>query len=166
MSNLITTPYFYSYAPALDSPPSSSSYGDLCRWNVHLGGTVATISVIAVILLGIYAVSISFAAMGEDEALDSIHRRKLVLGMLMTTVSPAIDFISDLMYIVSTLFYDATICTFCCIFYILPMFFFWRMLIKYGVHFGFYIGKPPAFAVMDKYDSIPKEFSPRWSFRS
>jgi hypothetical protein len=76
--------------------------------------------------------------------------------MLMTTVSPAIDFISDLMYIVSTLFYNYIIIIVTCIFYILPMFFFWRMLIKYGVHFGFYIGKPPAFAVMDKYDSIPK----------
>jgi hypothetical protein len=30
------------------------------------------------------------------------------------------------------------------------------MLTKHGVNFGFYIGKPPAFAVMEKYDSIPK----------
>jgi hypothetical protein len=94
--------------------------------------------------------------MGHDEHLSNTRRRKLVVGMLLTTVSPAIDFISDLMYIVSTLFYDDVMCIICCIFYILPMFFFWRMLIKYGVHFGFYIGKPPAFAVMDKYDSIPK----------
>jgi hypothetical protein len=36
------------------------------------------------------------------------------------------------------------------------MFFFWRMLVKHGVHFSLYFGKPPAFAVMDKYDSIPK----------
>jgi hypothetical protein len=33
-----------------------------------------------------------------------------------------------------------------------------RMLIKHGVHFGFYIGSPPAFAVMEKYGSIPKAF--------
>ena len=38
------------------------------------------------------------------------------------------------------------------------MFFFWRMLTKHGIHFGFYIGSPPAFAVMEKYDSIPKAF--------
>ena len=76
--------------------------------------------------------------------------------MLMTTVSPAIDFISDLMYIVSTLFYNNIICIVCCFFYLLPMFFFWRMLVKHGVYFSFYFGKPPAFAVMDKYDSIPK----------
>ena len=117
---------------------------------------MATIAIIAVILLSIYTVSISFAAMGHDEALTDTRRRKLVLGMLMTTVSPAIDFISDLMYIVSTLFYNDIICIVCCVFYLLPMFFFWRMLVKHGVHFGFYIGKPPAFAVMEKYDSIPK----------
>ena len=127
----------------------------ICK-RIHLGGTNATIAVIAVILLGTYAVAISFAALGKDEALTDTRRRKLVVGMLMTTVSPAIDFISDLMYIVSTLFYNNILCIVCCIFYLLPMLFFWRMLIKHGVHFGFYIGKPPAFAVMDKYDSIPK----------
>lgn len=124
--------------------------------NVHLGGTIATIAVIAVILLGTYAVAISFAAMGQDEALTVTRRRKLVMGMLMTTVSPAVDFISDLMYIVSTLFYNDIMCIVCCVFYLLPMLFFWRMLNNHGVNFSFYIGKPPAFAVMDKYDSIPK----------
>jgi hypothetical protein len=151
--------YGYYSAPAADAPPSPSmlsDFSDLCKGNVHLGGTVATIAVIAVILLGTYAVAISFAAMGQDEALTNTRRRKLVLGMLMTTVSPAVDFISDLMYIVSTLFYNNIICIVCCFFYLLPMFFFWRMLVKHGVHFGFYIGKPPAFAVMEKYDSIPK----------
>jgi len=142
-------------ALAKDASPASSPLATICS-NVHLGGTVATISVIAVILLGIYAVSISFAAMGQDEDLTDARRRKLVVGMLMTTVSPAIDFISDLMYIVSTLFYNDIILIVCCCFYLLPMFFFWRMLLKHGVHFSFYIGKPPAFAVMDKYDSIPK----------
>lgn len=141
-------------AASIDAPPSASL--ELCKMTVHLGGTQATISVIAVILLGIYAVSISFAALGQDEALTAARRRKLVLGMLMTTLSPAIDFISDLMYIVSTLFYNDIICIVCCAFYLLPMFFFWRMLVKHGVHFSFYIGKPPAFAVMEKYDSIPK----------
>jgi hypothetical protein len=146
----------YGTAIAADAPPYPSPYSSLCQGNVHLGGTVATISVIAVILLGIYAVSISFAAMGQDEDLTDARRRKLVVGMLMTTVSPAIDFISDLMYIVSTLFFNDIILIVCCGFYLLPMFFFWRMLVKHGVHFSFYIGKPPAFAVMDKYDSIPK----------
>ena len=127
----------------------------LCQ-RVHLGGTIATIAVIAVILLGTYAVSISFAALGQDEALTDTRRRKLVVGMLLTTVSPAVDFVSDLMYIVSTLFYNNIICIVCCVFFLLPMLFFWRMLIKHGVHFGFYIGKPPAFAVMEKYDTLPK----------
>jgi hypothetical protein len=151
--------YSRRYAPAFDAPPSPSvlsDFSNLCQANVHLGGTNATIAVIAVILLGTYAVAISFAAMGQDEALTDTRRRKLVLGMLMTTVSPAIDFISDLLYIVSTLFHNDIICIVCCFFYLLPMFFFWRMLAKHGVHFGFYIGKPPAFAVMEKYDSIPK----------
>jgi hypothetical protein len=142
-------------ALAKDASPASSPLETICS-NVHLGGTNATIAVIAVILLGTYAVAVSFAATGTDEALTDTRRRKLVVGMLMTTVSPAIDFISDLMYIVSTLFYDNILCIVCCVFYLLPMLFFWRMLIKHGVHFGFYIGKPPAFAVMDKYDSIPK----------
>ena len=151
--------YDYYSAPAFDAPPSPSmlsDFSDLCKGNIHLGGTVATIAVIAVILLGTYAVAISFAAMGHDEALTDTRRRKLVLGMLMTTVSPAVDFISDLMYIVSTLFYNNIICIVCCFFYLLPMFFFWRMLVKHGVYFSCYIGKPPAFAVMEKYDSIPK----------
>jgi hypothetical protein len=112
--------------------------------------------VIAIMMFSTYAVAISFVAMGQDEALTTIRRRKLLAGMLMTTVLPAVDFVSDLMYIVSTLFYDNITCIFCCFFYLLPMFFFWRMLVKHNVHFGFYIGKPPAFAVMDKYDSIPK----------
>jgi hypothetical protein len=148
------------------SPPSGLSmstvpeYSTLpwavCGVNVHLGGTAVTITIIAVILLGIYAAAISFAARGHDEVLTATRRRKLVLGMLMTTASPAVDFVSDLMYIVSTLFYNSIMCIVCCFFYLLPMFFFWRMLVKHGVHFGFYIGHPPAFAVMDKYDSIPK----------
>jgi hypothetical protein len=128
----------------------------VCGVNVHLGGTAATITVIAVVLLGTYAVAISFAARGQDDALTATRRRKLLMGMLMTTLSPAVDFISDLMYIVSTLFYNNIICIVTCFFFLLPMFFFWRMLVKHGVHFGFYIGQPPAFAVMDKYDSIPK----------
>jgi hypothetical protein len=151
--------YGYYSAPAFDASPSPSKlsdFSDLCKGNIHLGGTVATIAVIAVILLGTYAVAISFAAMGHDEALTTDRRRKLVLGMLLTTVSPAVDFISDLMYIVSTLFYNDIIFIVCCAFYLLPMFFFWRMLLKHGVHFGFYFGKPPAFAVMEKYDSFPK----------
>jgi hypothetical protein len=147
---------YYDRNVALDAPPSFSST-ELCLWgHVHLGGTVATISVIAVILLGTYAVAISFAAIGQDDALTHTRRRKLVLGMLLTTVSPAVDFVSDLLYIVSTLFYNDIICIVCCFFYLLPMFFFWRMLVKHGVYFGCYIGKPPAFAVMEKYDSIPK----------
>jgi hypothetical protein len=139
---------------ANDAPPDPLEFL-LCQ-NVYLGGTNATIAVIAVIMLGIYAVSLSFAAMGQDEDLTNARRRKLVVGMLMTTVSPAIDFISDLMYIVSTIFYNDQLLIVCCFFYLLPMFFFWRMLVKHGVHFSFYFGKPPAFAVMDKYDSIPK----------
>jgi hypothetical protein len=142
----------YNGPSVFDSDPLSK----LCKTNVHLGGNSATIAVIAVVLLGTYAVAISFAAMGQDEALTVTRRRKLVLGMLMTTVSPAVDFISDLMYIVSTLFYNDIICIVCCAFYLLPVLFFWRMLNKHGVHFSFYIGKPPAFALMDKYDSIPK----------
>jgi hypothetical protein len=141
--------------PAYDASPTVSMDA-LCSSNIHLGGTVATISVIAVILLGTYAVSLSFAAMGQDEDLTDFRRRRLVVGMLMTTVSPAVDFVSDLMYIVSTMFANSIICIVCCFFYLLPMFFFWRMLVKHGVHFSFYIGRPPAFAVMDKYDSIPK----------
>ena len=144
----------YYGAPAPDTPPSPSSLAALCSGNVHLGGTVATIAVIAVIMLGTYAVAISFAAMGQDEALTDTRRRKLVLGMLMTTLSPAVDFVSDLMYIVSTLFYSNIICIVCCFFYLLPMFFFWRMLVKHGVHFGCYIGKPPAFAVMEKVNAL------------
>jgi hypothetical protein len=127
----------------------------LCT-RIHLGGTNVTVAVIAIMMLSTYAVAISFAAMGQDEALTATRRRKLVVGMLMTTVSPAIDFVSDLMYIVGTVFYDYTLFIVCCVFYLLPMFFFWRMLVKHGVYFGFYIGKPPAFSVMDKYDSIPK----------
>jgi hypothetical protein len=147
---------YYDRNVALDAHPSFSST-ELCLWgHVHLGGTVATISVIAVILLGTYAVAISFAAIGQDDALTHTRRRKLVLGMLLATVSPAVDFVSDLLYIVSTLFYNDIICIVCCFFYLLPMFFFWRMLVKHGVYFGCYIGKPPAFAVMQKYDSIPK----------
>ena len=140
-----------------DSPPDYSTLpNDVCAISVHLGGTTATIAVIAVVMFVTYAVAISFAAVGDDEALTTDRRRKLVLGMLLTTVSPAVDFVSDLMYIVSTLFYNYIVCIVACFFYLLPMFFFWRMLLKHGVHFGFYIGKPPAFAVMEKYDSIPK----------
>jgi hypothetical protein len=129
---------------------------ELCGLNVHLGGTNAVIAGIAVVLLCTYVVAILFAAVGKDEALTSTRRRKLVLGMLMTTVSPAIDFVSDLMYIVSTMFHNVYILIVTCAFFLLPMLFFWRMLMRHGIHFSFYIGKPPAFAVMEKYDSIPK----------
>ena len=117
-------------------PLSALLPNGLCQ-RIHLGGSIATIAVIAVILLGTYAVSISFAALGQDEALTDTRRRKLVVGMLLTTVSPAVDFVSDLMYIVSTLFYNNIVCIVCCVFFLLPMLFFWRMLIKHGVHFGF-----------------------------
>jgi hypothetical protein len=138
-----------------DTPPDYSILpSDICSVQVHLGGTTTTISVIAAILLCIYAASVALAATGQD--VSGTRRRKLVIGMLMITVSPAVDFISDLMYIVSTLFYSYVVCIVCCAFYMLPMLFFWRMLAKHGVQFGFYIGKPPAFAVMEKYDSIPK----------
>lgn len=124
---------------------------------IHLGGSTATITVIAIILLGTYIASICVAlAVSQDEAMTIIRRRKLVLGMIMTTASPAVDFVSDIMYIVSTLFYDVGILVVACLFFMLPMYFFWRMLNKHGVHFSFYIGSPPAFAVMEKYDSIPK----------
>ncbi len=143
-----------------DTPPDYSTLlqlsPNICGINIHLGGTVAGISVIAVILLGMYAVSISFAAMGDDEALDGFRRRRLVLRMIFTTISPALDFVSDLMYIVSALFYNQTIALLTCFFFLLPMLFFWRMLVRNRVHFGFYIGKPPAFAVMEKYDNILK----------
>jgi hypothetical protein len=66
---------------APDAPPYPSPLASLCGGNIHLGGTVATIAIIAVILLSIYTVSISFAAMGHDEALTDTRRRKLVLGM-------------------------------------------------------------------------------------
>jgi hypothetical protein len=142
------------------SPPEYSTLSTyvpgVCGTNIHLGGTITTISVIAFIMLLIYSVSISFAAAGRDEQLTSTRRRNLLVGMLMTTASPAVDFISDLMYIVSTLFFNDIICIVCIFFYMLPMFFFWRMLQRHGVHFGFYFGKPPAFAVMEKYDSFPK----------
>jgi len=59
----------YDTAIAADAPPYPSPYSSLCQGSVHLGGTVATISVIAVILLGVYAVSLSLAAMGQDEDL-------------------------------------------------------------------------------------------------
>jgi hypothetical protein len=135
--------------------PAPLNYLDVCN-NVHLGGTIVTITLIAIILFGTYAASISFGVMGEDEALTSIRRRKIVVTMLLTTVSPAVDFVSDIMYIVSTLFYSGFLCIIACFFFLLPTFFFWRMLTKHGVHFGFYIGKPPAFAIMENYDSIPK----------
>ncbi len=140
-----------------DTPPEASNLPNLvCGVNMHLGGTNATIAVIAVVLFGTYAVAVSFAAVGDDEALTTTRRRKLVVGMLLTTLSPAVDFISDIMYIVSTLFFNSIICIVTCFFFLLPMFFFWRMLLKHGVHFSFYIGTAPAFAVKEKYDSIPK----------
>jgi hypothetical protein len=154
---VVSTQYLTNINLTPDTPPKYSMLpSSVCGSIVHFGGTVATITVIAIILLGTYAISISFAATGQDEALTDTRRRKLVVGMLLTTFSPAIDFVSDLMYIVSTLFYNSTICIVCCFCFLLPMFFFWRMLVKHGVHFDYYIGKPPAFAVMEKYDSIPK----------
>jgi hypothetical protein len=78
------------------------------------------------------------------------------MGMLLTTLSPAVDFVSDIMYIVSTLFHNNIICIVTCFFFLLPMFFFWRMLLKHGIHFSFYVGTAPAFAIKEKYDSIPK----------
>jgi len=142
--------YAYGNSPPLDSLGVCTA--------IHLGGTTVTITVIA-IMLGTYTASICVAlAIGQDEAMTIIRRRKLVMGMLLTTASPAVDFVSDIMYVVSTLFYSVGILLVACFFFFLPMFFFWRMLTKHGVHFGFYIGSPPAFAVMEKYDSIPKAF--------
>ena len=156
--NQIMAHEYYGYAASSLSgrPEYSTLPGAVCSVNIHLGGTVATISVIAVILLSTYAISIYFAVSGQDEALTITRRRKLAVGMLLTTLSPAVDFVSDIMYIVSTLFYNYIICSVTCFFLLLPMFFFWRMLTAHGVYFSFYVGKPPAFAVMDRYDSIPK----------
>jgi len=147
--------------PANSPPQYSILPTDVCSTNIHLGGTVATIVVTIVILICAYAVAIYFGIIVQDEtdeAMSGTRLRKLVLGMLLITLPPAVDFATDFLYIVHTLFFHYIILLATCFFFLLPMFFFWRMLVRHGAHFSFYIGKPPAFAVMEKYDNIPKAF--------
>jgi hypothetical protein len=144
------------------SPPKYSNLpSGVCSLNIHLGGTVATIVVTILILVSAYAAAMYFGITVQDESdevMTSTDRRKLVLGMLFITLPPAADFATDFLYISHTLFFNYIVLLVTCFFFLLPMFFFWRMLVRHGVHFSFYIGRPPAFAVMEKYDSIPKAF--------
>ncbi len=93
--------------PASTPPERSALAKGVCNVNVHLGGTNATIAMIATFMFGCYILAIYLAAEGDDEALTTVRRRRLIVGMLLSTVSPCIDFVSDLMYIVSTLFSTA-----------------------------------------------------------
>jgi hypothetical protein len=85
--------------PASAPPERSAAVRGVCDVNVHLGGTNATIAVIATFLFGSYMLALYFAAVGDDEALTRVRRRRLICGMLLSTVSPCIDFVSDLMYV-------------------------------------------------------------------
>jgi hypothetical protein len=61
--------------PAWDKSPLSIREDLLCSTRIHLGGTIAAIAVIAVLLLVTYGIALSFAAIGQDEALTSNRRR-------------------------------------------------------------------------------------------
>jgi len=153
--------YLSNQLPTNSPPQYSILPSFVCSTNIHFGGTVAAIAVTIVVLLCAYTVAIYFGIMVEDEndeAVSRTLRRKMVLGMLLITLPPAVDFATDFLYIVQTLFFNYIIFLVTCFFFLLPMFFFWRMLVRHGAHFSFYVGKPPSFAVMEKYDNIPKAF--------
>jgi hypothetical protein len=87
---------------------------------------------------------------------DSKFNHRVVLGLLLYCVIPALDVLTDLVYILQSRFFSVVVFTLTLFFFVLPTFQLFKLLLSRGIFAKFWILPMPECLFFASYDNIFK----------